>query len=164
MSTYPTTGVVKRKAQIDVNVDKQKAFDFISSSEKLPEWLKKSGSIPGCESVDVLEGPYDHVGARRKTKFIGGDSVIEELIAYNPPGNYTYSVTEFTNIFGKLTNKAFGQFWFDQEGEAVRITWEYSFTYKNFFARILMSILLSLGYQKFLENSLANAKKILEKS
>lgn len=164
MSTIPTSGVLKRKAQINVRTDKQKAFDFISSSDRLPEWLKKSGSIPGAEGVDVLQGPYDHVGARRKTKFIGGDSVIEELIAYNPPGNYAYSVSEFTNIFGKLTNKAFGQFWFDQEEEEVRITWEYSFTYKNIFARMVMSILLSLGYRKFMQNSLANAKKIMDQS
>jgi len=129
----------------------------------LPQWLKKSGPLPGVERVAVLEGPYNQVGKRRKTIFIGGDSVIEELVSYHPPGNYAYQVTEFTNFFGKLTNKAYGQLWFDEEGEGIRITWEYSFTYKNIFARMLMSIVLSLGYQKFMLNGLSNAKQILEK-
>lgn len=162
MTNIPTSSVLKRKAQVNVHTDKQKAFALISSNEQLSEWLTKSGSIPGVEGVEVLQGPYDHVGARRKTNFIGGDSVIEELIEFHPPANYAYKVTEFTNIFGKLCNEAFGQLWFDQEGDDIRITWEYSFTYKNIFARMLMSILLSLGYRKFMLNGLTNAKKMLE--
>ncbi|MDG1331330.1 MAG: SRPBCC family protein [Crocinitomicaceae bacterium] len=153
---------MKRKVQVNVKCDKQAAFDLISGSDKLADWLKKSGPIPGVKDVDILEGPYDHVGARRKTNFIGGDSVIEKLVEYNPPGNYTYEVTEFTNFFGKLTNKAYGQFWFDEEGEDVRVTWEYSFTSKNFFARILMSVVLSMGYRKFMLKGLMNAKGLLE--
>jgi len=70
---------------------------------------------------------------------------------------------KFSNFLAKMSNAAYGQLWFDNEGGKTRITWEYSFTYRNIFARMFLSMFLSLLYLKFMKNALKNAKVQLEK-
>lgn len=146
--------VLSRKAIAFTNCSLEEAFDYIASSEHLSEWLKKSGAIPGAKSVEIIQGPYDTPGAKRKVNFENGDSAIEELLTYHPPGNYSYKISQFSNFLGKLSDAAYGQLWFDNEGEQTRITWEYSFTYKNGLARIVLSLFLSLVYKRFMVSDL----------
>lgn len=162
-SVIPQTKVLKRKASVIVKCTKEEAFAYISSSSKLHEWLQKSGAIPGAKSVDLLEGEYDNVGDRRKITFVGGDTAIEQLLSYHPPANYAYKITDFSNFFKKLTDAAYGGLWFDDEDGKTKITWEYSFTYKNIFARMFLSMFLTFSYKKFLQHDLEIAKGILEK-
>lgn len=158
----PSKGVLKRKASVIVACDELTAYNFIASSDKLPLWLKKVGAIPGAKSVDELDGSYDTIGQQRKITFESGDTCVEQLLSHNPPGNYSYRVTDFSNFFRKLTNAAYGQLWFDNEDGKTRITWEYSFTYRNIFARMFLSIFLSMAYKKFLQKDLEIAKNCLE--
>ncbi len=161
-NTFSTLSLLTRKAQITVNVSEEAAFQFISSSEKLPIWLKKSGPIPGADHVELLQEDYAKVGAKRKVYFVGGDSLQEELRTYNPPGNYSYRVTNIAGFLGKLSNEAFGQLWFDSEGNGTRITWEYAFTYRSFLTRAVLSLFLTISYRPFLQKSLKHAKAYLE--
>lgn len=161
-SQIPNTGVLSRKASVIVNCDQERAFDFISSSEELPTWLKACGKIPGAQSVELISESYDFVGAKRKVLFQGGNHAEESLLSINKPLNYSYEVTHFSNFLERLSGDAYGQLWFDREGEGTRITWEYTFHYKNFLDRIGLSLFLSLVYLKFLKQSLTNAKAILE--
>lgn len=158
----PTTQVLTRKASILVNCDLHTAYEFISSGEKLPLWLKKSGPVPAATGVEVLEGPYDHPGARRKVQFVGGDSLIEELMTLDPPASYNYSVTQFTNFLEKLSGQAYGQLWFDHIDGQTRITWAYSFHYKNVLKRMILFLFLTFVYKKFLNQSLQHAKAAIE--
>lgn len=159
----PTSGVLKRSAQTLVNCTEQEAFDFISSSTKLSEWLKKVGAVPGAEKVDLLDESYDQIGQKRVITFQGGNTAQEQLLTYNPPGNYSYRITKFSNFLKKLSNAAYGQLWFDHIDGKTRITWVYSFTYKNIFARMALSLFLTFIYKKFMRVSLKNAKAVLEK-
>ncbi|MCJ7465334.1 MAG: hypothetical protein MUO53_01400, partial [Maribacter sp.] len=161
--TLPKKGLLKRSAQVLVDCDKKTAFNFISSEAELPNWLKKTGPVPAALNTEIIKGPYNFVGARRKVQFVGGDSVIEELMTFNPYANYSYNVTGFRKLLGFMSKKAYGQLWFDTLDDKTRITWEYSFSYKNSFVRPLLSLFLSLFYKKFLINSLENAKGCLEK-
>jgi hypothetical protein len=158
----PKKGILKRSAQVTVNCDKPLAFKFISSSEELPNWLKKSGAIPAALNAKIIKGPYNFVGAKRKVIFDGGDSAIEELMTFNPSSNYSYSITEFSDFLRFLTKEAYGQLWFDTIDDKTRITWEYSFSYRNIFARAFLSLFLSMVYKKFMKNSLLEAKGYIE--
>lgn len=158
----PSNAKLKRKAVVLVNTDTETAFKFISSSEKLGEWLKKSPPIPGAKSVEILEGPYNFVGAKRIVHFEDGDTAQEELISYHPSSNYAYKISSFSNFLGKLSNAAYGQIWFDQLDNQTRITWEYYFTYRSVVARIGLSLFLIIGYKRFMKNSLLHAKTVLE--
>lgn len=159
----PTSGVLTRRAQVMVNCSEQEAFDYISSSAKLPEWLKKVGAVPGAEKVDELDGSYNKVGESRIITFQGGDTAEEQLLTYNPPGNYSYKISKFSNFLKKLSNEAYGQLWFDTIDGQTRITWAYSFSFKNFAARIALSSFLTLVYKRFMRKSLQNAKAELER-
>ncbi|MBL4706746.1 MAG: SRPBCC family protein [Flavobacteriales bacterium] len=162
-ATIPSKKVLKRKAQILVNCTQEEAFKYISNSENLPQWLTKLGPIPGAQKVEIIKGPYDFIGAKRKIFFDEGNVGTEELISYDPYANYAYKISNFNKLFGKLTDAAYGQLWFDQKGEQIRISWNYTFTYKNIFARMLLSIILTLFYVRFLKQALGNAATALEK-
>lgn len=161
-SRIPESGVLSRKSSILVNCDQQTAYDLISSTTELPHWLKQCGKIPGAQSVSLIDGPYNHVGAQRKIHFNGGASAVETLLTMNPPMNYSYHVNSFSNFLEKISGSAFGQLWFDREGGQTRITWTYYFHYKNFLDRIVISLFLSFTYKAFLKQSLQNAKVMLE--
>ncbi|MGB5378130.1 SRPBCC family protein [Muriicola sp.] len=158
----PKKGILKRSAQVLVDCDRSTAFDFITSNSELPNWLKKVGPIPAALNAEILKGPYNFVGARRKVFFDGGDTVVEELMTFNPSANYSYSVTEFSDFLRFFTKKAYGQVWFDRINDQTRITWDYSFSYRNILARLILSLFLSLLYKKFLKKSLENAKGYIE--
>ena len=53
--------------------------------------------------------------------------------------------------------------WFDTMGDKTRISWEYMFTAKNFFAKIIMKMILKIiKYDEFMDQSLENAKDYIE--
>lgn len=160
-NTVPTKKALKRRVQVSVECDEKTAYEFIGSSTKLPSWLKKVGPIAGCTSVEVLVGPYDHIGARRKLTFGDDSTAVEQLLTYNEPANYAYRINEFSGSIKKLTDAAYGQCWFDTIDGETRISWDYTFTYKNIFGRMLLSLILTFSYKKFMKKSLENAKEIL---
>jgi hypothetical protein len=161
-NSIPTKKVLDRSAEVLVNCDEQTAYDFIGSGPELPTWLKTCGKIHGCISVEVLDGPYDHPGARRLVTFDDGSTLVEELMTFNSPANYSYRVSDFSGAIRKLTSTAYGQCWFDTMDGKTRIKWDYYFTYKNIFARMILSLILTFSYKKFMVQSLDNAKKVIE--
>lgn len=161
-TTIPNRKVFKRTAEVLVKCNQQTAFNFISSSDQLPLWLKKYRLIEGTKNVSIIKGPYNDVGAKRKLFFDSDDSVVEELIAYNYPLNYSYSVTQFSSVFKYLTKAAYGQIWFDVNDHETRITWEYTITYPNFFSRIMIALLMPFILRNFMKQSLTNAKGVIE--
>ena len=158
----PQIGVVVSKSSVVVNCTKETAFRFISSSEKLASWMKKSGPVSAVKSVDVIEGPYDHVNATRKVSFENGDTIQEELISWHPYANYAYRVTKFSDFLKKFTKEAYGQVWFDTWGKQTRINWVYSYRYKNFFVHLVLLLFNRMVFKKFMNASLVNAKTQLE--
>jgi hypothetical protein len=160
--TIPTKGLIKKSGQVLVSCSKNKAFKYISDNIDLPNWVRKSGPISGVKGVEILIGPYNHIGAQRKCLCDDGSSFVEQLISYNPDGNYSYSISQFSNIVKHLTNIAYATIWFDTIGDQTRITWDYSFTSKNIFAKMGLWLFLLFGYKKFLNNALKWAKINLE--
>lgn len=160
--SIPKEKILNRRVQLSVECDEATAFEFIASSTELPKWLKKSGKISGAKSVEILEGPYDHVGARRRITFEDDSTAVEELLTNNPVANYSYRINEFSGKINKFTDAAYGQCWFDTIKGETRITWDYTFTYKNLLSRIVLSLILTLSYKKFMRKSLENARTIIE--
>ncbi|MFC4721522.1 SRPBCC family protein [Geojedonia litorea] len=160
--SVPTKHVNCIKSQVLVNCSKKIAFEFISSNEELPNWLKKVGMIHSALNAEVIEGPYNKVGAKRRVFFDGGHSVLEELMSYNPYANYSYKISEFTNVLKKFSTHAYGELWFDTVDDKTRITWDYTFTHKNMFYGWVLKILLPIVFKKFMQSSLENAKNYIE--
>jgi hypothetical protein len=159
----PKSKVIKEQAVVMVNCTKETAYKYISGSSELPDWLIKSGPVDGVKDVEIIDGPYSRVGATRKVIFADGDTIREELLTYNPFTYYDYSVTAFSDFLHKLTDAAFGQFWFEQSDGQTKITWVYSYTYKNIFSRLILWLFNQLFFKKFMQNALNMAKIRIEK-
>jgi hypothetical protein len=157
----PEKGVIKVSAAVLVNCDKETAFKFIESGDELTTWLKKFGPISPEKFVEIIKGPYSSVGAKRKVIFDNGDNLQEELISYNPYANYAYRASKFSNFLKHFTDAAYGQMWFDRVEDKTRITWAYSYSYKNIFGRMLL-ILFCMMFKKYMQHSLNNAKGQIE--
>ena len=158
----PTENVVDTKAEVIVNCDKETAFKFISDSNELHNWLKKCGPIQNVKIVEIIKGPYNVAGARRKVIFDDGNSVMEELLSYNRYANYSYRITSFSNFIKRLTNAAYSQIWFDTVDDKTRIRWIYHFTHKNYLAGLILGLFLSLIYKKWMKGALLLAKEVIE--
>ncbi|MGB6268968.1 MAG: SRPBCC family protein, partial [Olleya sp.] len=158
----PIEKVISRSAQVTVKCSKQVAFNFISSDEELPNWLKKKGSIPAALYAEKISKTYDFIGAKRKVFFDHNQSTIEELLSFNPYANYSYRITEFTNSLKHFSKVAFSQVWFETVDDKTRITWDYTFKYKNMFSKLMLSFILTFVFKKFMNQSLINAKKYIE--
>ena len=159
----PDKNVIKKQAQVLVDCSKVIAYEFISSGEELPNWLKKVGKIPSALNAKLLSDSYNKVGDQRIIYFDGGDSVQEELISVNPHSNYSYKASKFTNIIRKFSHHAYSEVWFDNVNDQTRITWNYSYAYKGLFSKLALKLILSLiSYKKFMQKSLENAKHYIE--
>ena len=145
-----------------VNCGRKEAFEFIISNEELPNWLKAVGMFHSALNAEVKTGTYNHVGAKRKVNFDGGDSVLEELVSYNPYANYSYKVSEFTNSLRHMSSYAYGQLWFDRFGEQTRITWVYTIKPKNLIYRLILHLILPKKLKAYMQQSLINAKHYIE--
>ncbi|MDH3698691.1 MAG: hypothetical protein OEQ81_08495 [Flavobacteriaceae bacterium] len=156
-------GVIHMQADVLVDCSKKIAFEFISSGAELPNWLKKFGKIPQALNAVNISSSYNTAGDQRIVHFDGGESVHEELITFNPSANYSYKVTKFSSIFKKFSDEAYSIMWFDTIDDKTRISWEYMYTAKNFFARIILKFVLRLiKYEEFMQQSLDNAKDYIE--
>ncbi|AUC80769.1 SRPBCC family protein [Lacinutrix sp. Bg11-31] len=158
----PKNKALKKTAQVTINCSKATAFNFITNGEKLPNWLKKHGSIPAVLYTKNNAETYDFVGAKRTVYLDKNQSTLEELLSYNPFANYSYRITEFTNSIKHFSNTAYAQVWFNTIDDKTRITWDYTFTYKNIFSRLILNLILTFVFKKFMQASLNNAKKYIE--
>lgn len=158
----PAARILHTTAEVIIDGKKEDVFHYISSAAKLPDWLKKSGPIYGVVSVKMLKGQWGKVGDTRKVTRGDNATLVEELISINPYANYAYQTTHFSDIFRFLTNKTYGQCWFDTIDDKTRVRWTYIFTYKNIFARLFLSVFVPIFLKKYLQNGLNNVKAILE--
>jgi hypothetical protein len=159
----PTDGVVTRTASIEIARDLEPVCQYIIDYKVLPEWLKKYGPIHGVRDTVIHSASYTFVGANRTIHFDNGDSIDEQLIFLDLPAYYAYAVTKFSNFFRFLTDVAYGQIAFEQRGANTKVTWTYTFTCKNLFARAFLAMFMEMVYVGFLNRSLALAKSNLEK-
>lgn len=158
----PTKHIIFTTAEVIVNCDKKTAYEFVSSVEKLSSWLLKTGPIYGIIKVTKLNGNWAEVGDNRLVERGDSATLVEELISVHHYSNYAYQTTKFSDIFKHFTNKTYGHMWFDTVDDQTRLRWVYTFTYKNFLARIFLSIFAPLFLKKYLQNGLNNAKALLE--
>jgi hypothetical protein len=158
----PSKHIIFTTAEVTVNCDKVKAYEFVSSVTKLSSWLLKTGPIYGVIKVTTLRGNWAKVGDNRLVERGDSATLVEELISVHYPSNYAYQTTEFSDIFKHFTDKTYGHMWFDTVDDQTRLRWVYYFTYKNLPSRLFLSIFSKLFLKKYLQNGLNNAKALLE--
>ena len=159
----PKTNMVMRFAEVIIDCDKATAYNFVSSVDKLPDWLTTTSPLTqGIRNVEVMVGHWAKVGHTRKVVLDNGDHVIEELTRVNLYANYAYQTTGFVDVFRFVTNKTFGECWFDTIDNKTRVRWVYIFTYKNLLCMPVVWLFMTFFFKPFMQNGLNNAKAIIE--
>lgn len=158
----PSKKILQTTAEVIVNCSKEKAYKYVASIPKLPQWLLKTGPIYNIINVTPLHGHWEHVGDNRLVERGDSATLVEELITVHPYSHYAYQTTEFSDIFKHMTRKTYGQMWFDTVDDQTRLRWVYTFTYKNIFAKLFLMLFIPLFLKKYLQNGLNNAKAYLE--
>jgi hypothetical protein len=158
----PSKKILQTTAEVIVNCSKEKAYKYVANVKELPNWLLKTGPIYGVINVTTLRGHWENVGDNRLVERGDGAKLVEELITVHPYSHYAYQTTDFSDIFKKMTNKTYGQMWFDTVDDQTRLRWVYTFTYKNIFAKLFLMLFIPLFLKKYLQNGLNNAKAYLE--
>ncbi|MEB2775124.1 SRPBCC family protein [Algoriphagus sp. D3-2-R+10] len=158
----PSKHILFTTAEVIINCDKETAYKFVSSVDKLSSWLLKTGPIYGVIKVSTLRGHWEKVGDNRLVERGDSATLVEELISVHPYSNYSYQTTDFSDIFKHFTKKTYGHMWFDTVDDQTRLRWVYTFTYKNLLSRIFLSLFVPLFLKKYLQNGLNNAKAFLE--
>jgi hypothetical protein len=158
----PSKKILQTSAEVTVNCNKEKAYKYVSSVKELPNWLLKTGPIYGVINVTTLRGHWENVGDNRLVERGDSATLVEELITVCKYSHYAYQTTDFSDIFKRMTNKTYGQMWFDTIDDQTRLRWVYTFTYKNIFAKLFLMLFIPLFLKKYLQNGLNNAKAYLE--
>lgn len=158
----PRDGLITQVAVITINSSQEKVFAFISDAASLPKMIRQYGPIHGVEKSVLHKGPWSAPGAYRTIYFDSGDTLREELMAFDAPHYFAYNISAFTNFARFLTRIAYGEWWFKQQGNATEVTWKYSFKPKNFLTKIPLSIFVRQSFGKYMHNCLLNAKQLVE--
>jgi hypothetical protein len=161
-SKIPTSGVIKRTAEIDIDASIEKVFNYISAEESLTKFLKKYGPIHAVEKHVTHKGPWSMPGAYRTLYFESGDTLREELLVFTPFTYFAYSISEFSSVTKHLSDIAYGHFEFVKKENKTHVTWTYSFKPKNFLTSIPLSIFMSLYFKKYMRQGLQIAKNDIE--
>jgi hypothetical protein len=85
------------------------------------------GVIPATVAVEDQTGAWDAEGQTRRLLLSDGGSVVETLLAVQPPYRFVYQLTRFRGVFGVLVDHARAEWTFAEEGERTRVRWTYTF-------------------------------------
>lgn len=160
--TIPAKGVITNTSVIDIQESCGKVFSYVAAPESLPKFFQQYGPIHGIEKSVLHKGAWSAAGAVRTIHFDSGDTLREELIAFDPPRYFSYSISEFSNFAKYLTAVGYGEWWFEQKDDCTRVTWKYTFKPKNFLTGLPLSLFVKKSFSKYMDNCLQNAKKYIE--
>ncbi|MEO8766297.1 MAG: SRPBCC family protein [Ginsengibacter sp.] len=160
----PTVGVITGTAQIDINSSIERVFYYLADEKSLTKFLKKYGPIHAVTKFETHKGPWTMPGACRTLYFESGDTLREELLAFEPVTYFAYSISEFSNVIRHLSAIAYGQFAFVRKENKTHVTWTYSFKPKNSAVAIPLSIFMSFFFKKYMLQGLQISKRDIENS
>ena len=145
-----------------VNAPIEKAFNYIAPIN-LMHIFRGSALIPAIVDTSIKEG-WNKAGLSRTIYFKDGSKSQETLLTIESPTSFSYKNEHFTSpVLKSLLARLEGEWLFtDLDGERTKIEWTYRAIPTNFFARLLVKIVLMRAVRSMLTNALTIAKNDLE--
>ncbi len=135
-----TTTLSGTVAEVRAHFDNNPVTDFTVPTE----------AIPAIEDIIYLAGDWPEPGALRRVDLANGYSVHEQVIA-NTEAQFVYQIWNITAPGGRAIDHIKGEFNFDQQGDAVKITWDYNIKPRAFFARPAINTFLEEDFAPFMK-------------
>ncbi|WP_299043077.1 SRPBCC family protein [uncultured Tateyamaria sp.] len=107
-------------------------------------------SIPAIEDITYLAGAWPEPGALRRVDLANGYSVHEQVVV-NTESRFVYQIWNITAPAGRAINHIKGEFNFDQQGDDVKITWDYNIKPRAFFVRPAINTFLKEDFAPFMQ-------------
>lgn len=117
------------------------AFQCLADAPLEALFTTRSGLIPPVRESRGQEGPWGTVGQTRTVVLADGSTNLETLVAVDRPGDYRYTLTDFTGPMKLLVRKVEGRFTFVPEGDGTRATWTWTLHPTNPLARLAFPVL-----------------------
>jgi hypothetical protein len=101
----------------------------------------RAGLIPPIKRCEGQGGAWGHVGQTRTVVLADGSRNLETLVAVDRPGDYRYTLTDFTGPMKLLVRKVEGRFAFAPDADGTRVTWSWVLHPTNPVARLTFPLL-----------------------
>lgn len=116
----------------------ESAFQGILDAPLAELFPTRSGIIPRVRGCEGQHGEWGKVGQTRTVLLADGSRNLETLTVVDRPGDYRYTLTEFTGPMKLLVRKVDGQFAFEPDRDGTRVTWRWAVHPTNALARLLL--------------------------
>jgi hypothetical protein len=115
----------------------------------------KFGPLPATIEVRDQTGPWDAPGQTRQLILSDGGYVIEHLKLVERPSRFSYELTDFQKLFGKLVSGARAQWEFTAVPGGTRIRWTYTFhPFPQPVARVVVGAIVKLFWGPYMKKVL----------
>jgi hypothetical protein len=139
--------------EADVRLPLLDAFRRVQPID-LAKIFPRYGPLPAVMGT-VMEGGWDHVGARRTVQLSDGSSAQEELTAYLEPSHFAYRLSGITSPLGLLVTQADGAWWFTEPvAGTTHIRWTYIFQPRPGRALVVRALIAPL-WERYQRRALA---------
>ena len=106
--------------------DPARTFDILTPSDPA-RFYPRFRVIPAVVSVTDQSGAWDAAGQTRTLHLSDGSTVVETTTQVLRPELFSYELTDFTRLFGRLVDHARAEWLFHPVEGGTRITWSYTF-------------------------------------
>jgi hypothetical protein len=86
----------------------------------------RSGLIPPIRGCEGQDGSWGRVGQTRTVVLSDGSRNLETLTFLEAPGDYRYTLSDFTGPMRLLVRTVDGRFEFEPVAEGTRVTWSWA--------------------------------------
>jgi hypothetical protein len=117
------------------------AFQCLADAPLEELFTTRSGLIPRVRGCEGQDGPWGTVGQTRTVVLDDGSRNVETLVAVDRPGDYRYTLTDFTGPMKLLVRKVDGRFTYAPEGGGTRATWSWTLHPTSPLARLAFPLL-----------------------
>jgi len=165
-TTSKETKSFKRSPEVTivmtVNSQIDRAFNYIAPINVM-HIFRGNKVIPAVVDTSIKEG-WNKAGLQRTVQFADGSTSQESLLTVNAPNSFSYKNENFTSkVLGTLLKRIEGEWLFTDLGNhKTKIEWTYRTVPTNFFARIMVKLLLIKALHSALQEAMEIIKDDLE--
>jgi hypothetical protein len=160
MKSFKKSPEVTIVTTVDSQIDN--AFNYIAPINVM-HIFRGNKVIPAVVDTSIKEG-WNKAGLQRTVHFADGSTSQESLLTVNAPNSFSYKNENFTSkVLSSLLKRIEGEWLFTDLGNhKTKIEWTYRTVPTNFFARIMVKLVLIKALRSALQEAMAIIKDDLE--
>lgn len=148
------------RARIEVAASPERVFAVATDLRNFPRLMLPHGIIPGIASAEMAAGATPAAGARRFLELSDGNTIEEEVLAFDRPSRHRYRwVRPPAGSFGLLVRGGEGNWSFapSERGQGTTLVWSYRFELTSIWVYPVAMLVVS-QFQRWMEETLERVR------